>query len=316
MALPSYYPILNSYRSGYIDNRYYAIVSLYDKNGLILKKGETNNSLFFLRSLFKPIQASILDDNIIKHFNFLNEELAIMQGSHSGEPVHIELVQSILNKIGLSEKDLKCPIIPPLNTKVWKNFTKYSKLHNNCSAKHSMMLAYCVYKGLDINNYLDFSHPMQIKIKEKLLNYAKTNNCKESSDGCLAPIYALSLDDISKAFLNYYEDKNNETLINAYKSNPYIIGGVDDYAKRSDTEIMEKSDNLISKVGAGGFIYIYNTDKKQILIIKMAQNNNFERRILSSEILYKLKWINEKFADTNLYLEDNSKIGEYIVDWD
>ena len=74
--------------------------------------GEHNNYPFFLRSLLKPIQASIMADySTQNYFQFSDEELAIMQASHSGEKIHTALIESILNKAGLNESYLQCPEI-------------------------------------------------------------------------------------------------------------------------------------------------------------------------------------------------------------
>ena len=304
----NYFSILDSTRTNSIDCRYYGLAFLYNQNGKI--KGMHSDAKFYLRSMMKPIQASILDEQIIKHFNFSDEELAIMQASHAGENIHTELIKSILDKIGLRENSLLCPIIPPLNTKRVK---EYSKIHNNCSGKHSMMLAYCVYNNLDTKTYTDFNHPVQLKIKENLLKYAETNDCIATKDGCTVPIYGLKIDNIAKAFLNYYKDSSNNNLINAYRKNPYIVGGKDNIGTRTDTKIMELNKNLISKVGAGGFIYVYNFQKDEILIVKMAQDNNLYREIVTLEILYSLNWLNERYYDKNIYTEDNTPIGEYIL---
>lgn len=304
----NYFPILDEIRTNSVDCRYFGLAFLYDEKGKV--KGKDSDAKFFLRSTMKPLQASILTDEIINKFDFTDSELAVMQGSHSGENVHTELIYSILKKIGLNESDLLCPVIPPLNT---KSTTFYSKVHNNCSGKHSMMLSYCIYNNLDIKNYVDLNHPVQLKIKEKLLNYAKTNDYIVTKDGCTVPVYGLKISDMACAFLNYYKDTNNERLINAYKNNPYIIGGSDDCGKRTDTKIMELNSDLISKVGAGGFIYVYNQKNKQILIVKMAQNNNKYREIAVLEILYNLKWLNGRHYDKNIYTEANEAIGEYVL---
>lgn len=324
MKNPCYLPLLDVYRSGCIDNRFYALAYLYDKNGLVCDFGSkayeslfgstlTDFSVkFYLRSLFKPIQASVLGDEIIDKFGFSESELAVMQGSHTGEPLHTELVQSILNKIGLNEEALLCPLIEPLNTKIYGRDAKFSRLHNNCSGKHSMMLVYSRAYNLDISNYTDYNHPVQIKIREKLLNYAQTDDYISTSDGCTVPVYGLKMPDIARAFLNYYSDSKNSRLIKSYKNNPYVIGGADNSGKRTDTKISELSLNLVSKVGAGGFIYVYNFKTKQILIVKMAQNNNEVREILTLELLYRLKWLDERFYDSKIYTEAGDAIGEYV----
>ena len=304
----NYFPILDSIRSDSVDSRYFGLAFLYDEKGKIF--GKTSNAKFYLRSMMKQIQASIISEEIIKCFKFTNQELAVMQASHSGENIHTELVRSILSKIGLNKSSLLCPVIPPLNTKGIEN---YSKIHNNCSGKHSMMLAYCVYNGLDIKNYNDFNHPVQLKIKEKLLNYAETDDYLSTKDGCTVPVYGIKIENIAKMFFSYYKDLKNSHLIEAYSKNPYIIGGSDNFGKRTDTKIMELNKNLFSKVGAGGFIYVYNNEEKQILMVKMAQDNNPQREIVVLEILYQLGWLQERHYDKKIYTEDNYPIGEYVL---
>ena len=76
---------------------------------------------------------------------------------------------------------------------------------------------------------------------------------------------------------------------------------------------MELNSRLISKVGAGGFIYVYNKEKNEILIIKMAQNNNQAREYIALEILYKLNWLDKRCYDKNIYTEADEAIGEYIL---
>lgn len=314
MNNPDYFPMLNMYRSDYIDSRYFAIAGLYGMEGLIKQTGEDNGTKFFLRSMMKPIQASILaDDAIYDYFNFTNEEIAVIQGSHAGSPVHVELVSSILKKIGLTKDFLLCPAIPPLDLTSYKNGVTFNALHNNCSGKHAMMLAYCIYKGYELTKYTDFSHPVQLKIKEKLIEYAKTNDIISTTDGCGVPAYGLAMPDIARAILNYYTDKKNLKLIGAYKKYPEITGGIDKFGVRTDTKIMKLNPYLLSKTGAGGFIYIFNLKTKEILIIKMAQDNNREREFLALEILFKLKWLNARHYDNIIYTENHLPIGKYVM---
>ncbi len=308
----NYFPLLDEIRSNSTDARYFGFAFLYNKNGKI--KGVNSNAKFYLRSTLKPIQASVLDDEIIDYYKLTEEELAVGQGSHSGEKIHTDLVRSILEKIKVKEEELLCPIIPPLNT---KGITKFSKIHNNCSGKHALMCAYSKFHKLDLKTYNNINHPLQLKIQEKLLSYAKTQDFILTKDGCTVPVWGLKIKDMAECFLNYYKDKNNKKLINAYKKYPYIIGGCDDFGKRSDTKIMELNPKLISKVGAGGFIYVYHEEKEEILIVKMSQNNNKAREIITLEILYNLNWLDKRYYDKNIYTEANEKIGEYkLCHWE
>ena len=51
------------------------------------------------------------------------------------------------------------------------------------------------------------------------------------------------------------------------------------------------SNKLFSKVGAGGLVLVYNFEKDEILLIKLAQDNNDVRKLILLDILNKLNWL-------------------------
>ena len=97
IKFPNYFPAVDLMRGEFIDQRFFAIASLFKMQNIKcgaqsdnlqenILFGEHNNYPFFLRSLLKPIQASIMADySTQNYFQFSDEELAIMQASHSGE---------------------------------------------------------------------------------------------------------------------------------------------------------------------------------------------------------------------------------------
>src|SRR4030095_7014705 len=61
----------------------------------------------FFRSSAKPFQAfPFLTSGAAMRFGFLESEIALACGSHSGENYHVETVRKMLERIGLSESDL------------------------------------------------------------------------------------------------------------------------------------------------------------------------------------------------------------------
>ena len=78
----------------------------------------------------------------------------------------------------------------------------YSPLENNCSGKHSGMLAYCVLCGLPKASYLAYDHPLQQAIRGAVAHFTSTPEDKLVSgiDGCSAPNYAVPLDRLALAF--------------------------------------------------------------------------------------------------------------------
>lgn len=322
MLLPEYFPVLDLKRGDFVDQRFFGIAVLYDFSGTapieIKKIGEDEGYPFFLRSLLKPIQASIIADyNTAEFYDFSAEELAIMQASHAGEDIHTELVLSILEKIGLDEKYLKCPAIPPLNPDILKPDEKPKSAHNNCSAKHAMMLAVSKQLGFSLNDYNDANHFLQKIILNKICELSGYDEDipPQSSDGCTVPVWALPLKNIANAFFKLYLDEKYTFLKKAYKKNPYIIGGRDASGYRQDTHIMMLNPELISKTGAGGFLSIYNDDKKEFLLIKMAQDNNKARFLFALGVLEKLGWIQDNPLDYNFYDEAGRAVGKYQLNF-
>ncbi len=90
----------------------------------------------------------------------------MIAGSHSGEPRHLEAVQSILHKIGLSEDALQCGSHVPFNPDAADALRAANQeptpLYNNCSGKHAGMLAQAIDRGWSTADYLDPNHPVQI----------------------------------------------------------------------------------------------------------------------------------------------------------
>ena len=65
--------------------------------------------------------------------------------------------------------------------------------HNNCSGKHTAMLAYAKMRGLPLENYLELNHPIQQDI---LATFAEmclipVSEVELGTDGCSAPNFAV-----------------------------------------------------------------------------------------------------------------------------
>src|ERR1700684_4497446 len=85
-----------------------------DVDGEIVVRVGTVESPVFLRSSSKPfIAAAAVRAGVLERFGFGERELAVMCASHNGEPGHVELVASMLERIGASVDDLGCGAHPP-----------------------------------------------------------------------------------------------------------------------------------------------------------------------------------------------------------
>ena len=308
---PLYFPLVYSTREQVIDEVYFGCAFLFDEFSLLKKFGDDAQKSFFMRSLSKPVQAStIADFNLISQLNLTDEEIAICCASHTGTKTHTALVRSILNKAGLDESYLKCPCAIPLDTCDFDGIKK--PIYHNCSAKHALMLAISKINNWDTSSYLEISHPVQKLIQKRHLELSGAKETQISLDGCGAPVFSFKINEIAKMFFNLFNDQKFSFIKNAMVKNPYIAGG----SGRLDSEIMVcGKGNLAAKVGAGGFVLIYNIKENKILIIKMSQNNNLPRRIAALNALCELKWIDENPAPAHFYNDWGEKIGNYACNF-
>ncbi len=222
----------------------------------------------FFRSSAKPFQAfPFLTSGAADRFGFLESEIALACGSHSGEKHHVETSAKMLERIGLSETDLRCGAHLPFDEKhaeeLLQRGEKPTQLHNNCSGKHAAMLAAAKHLGADLAAYERAEHPVQREILKVVSRFTcvPEQEIKLGVDGCAAPNFALPVAAMARSFARLVfppQDFDAETreacrrVVSAMISYPEMIGG----RKRLDTLLMlEANRGLVSKIGAEG-VYV------------------------------------------------------------
>ena len=222
-------------------------------------------TIAFIRSSAKPLQVlPFLLSGGAAHFSFSENEIALACASHSGEKVHTELAAQMLEKIGLSEKDLRCGVQIPFNEKRAEEMIRSgeapTQLHNNCSGNHAAMLAFAKYTNADLATYDLIKNPIQQAILEMVSTFTETPKLKipVAIDGCAAPNYALSVKAMAKSFLKLvfppesFDDKLKDAcrqIVSAMLDFPELVGG----SERLDTMLMRNApEKFISKIGAEG----------------------------------------------------------------
>lgn len=297
---------------------------LADKTGKILfQLGNFQNNLLFLRSCAKPAQAiPVIRSKTLEKFNFSLAELAVICASHTASQDHLLLIKSILEKINLTEKDLKCCSHYPFDneTKQYliKNNIEPQNIHNNCSGKHAGMLAVCRNKNWETKNYLEFDHPLQQEYLKIIKEIFDTNTVELGIDGCGAPVHAIPFDKIGAGFLNLFLNPEFISIKKAFIENPLIIGG----KGKVDSSIIKASNGrLIAKNGAEGLIVIINTIEEKSLTIKISDGNLAARDIVALNTLEQLDWLSKEELNSpeikelyNLEIKNlhNNVVGEII----
>ena len=148
-------------------HRGHLVVMDGDKN-VVASLGDPSTVTFF-RSACKALQAMpFIASGTADRFDFSEDEIALACASHSGEPMHVNVAASMLEKAGFSEADLRCGTHLPFNEKEAERLLRAgeepTQLHNNCSGKHVAMLAFAKHIDVDVRTYESIDNPIQKEI--------------------------------------------------------------------------------------------------------------------------------------------------------
>ncbi len=262
-------PLIEVARGHEVESRHRGFIAAIDPAGSVIAQlGDIETRTHF-RSAAKPFQAlPIVTTGAADHFQFTAQELAVINGSHSGEPQHLATVQTILDKIGLPETALQCGAHMPFDDVTAKQLRATGQaprvLHNNCSGKHAGMLALAKFLNHPIENYLDPEHPIQRLIRATLARFADVpyNEIGVAVDGCSAPVFITTIAAMARSYAQLAGAEHTDIaadtklaqaaqrVVNAFIEHPALIGGT---RNRLDTDLMQVArGQLISKVGAEG----------------------------------------------------------------
>src|SRR3989442_2489230 len=195
-----YAPLVEVSRGGIVESVHFGAIAVVDSRGRSIASAGDPGTPVVLRSTAKPAQVlPLLDSGAADRFRFTEAEIAVMAGSHGGEPFHVLAVRAILKKIDLDETALQCGAQPPYHRPsgraLRRQGQKPSALHKNCSGKHAGMLALGGHLDAPVPAYLEPAHPVQAAIRARLETLAGLDpqSVRIATDGCSAPTFAVPL---------------------------------------------------------------------------------------------------------------------------
>jgi L-asparaginase II len=97
-------------RSGLVEEIHTGAVFVFDPRGNPVAAFGDVERPFFIRSSAKPFQAFA---SLSSGLELPDVHLALACSSHSGDPVHVAVVEDILARHGLNEDHLRCPSARP-----------------------------------------------------------------------------------------------------------------------------------------------------------------------------------------------------------
>ncbi|MGW2471504.1 asparaginase [Streptomyces sp. NPDC001665] len=237
-------------RSGFTEGHHRgSLVVLAADGGVELSLGDPAAPVF-PRSSNKPMQAAAV---LRAGLDLSGERLALAAASHSGEGFHLDLVRKMLTEHGLSPEDLQTPPDLPLDAVEAEAYLAAGQVRErltmNCSGKHAAMLAACAHNGWDMTGYLDPAHPLQQLVHQVVEEAAGEEVAAVGTDGCGAPLMAVSLVGLARAFRGFVlaEPGTAERRVaDAMRAHPEYVAGT----RRPDTWLMREVPGTLSKMGA------------------------------------------------------------------
>ena len=215
----------------------------------------------FWRSCAKPFQVMpLLESGGFDKYGWGDEQLALACASHGGEPEHVAIVEAMLQTLGLEEGDLACGPHEPLSSRgakiVRECGARIRRTHNNCSGKHTAMLALALHKGWSIEGYERGDHCVQQAMLNQVALWTglRPSQIEIAVDGCGAAVFGLSLERMARAYARFgvasvRGDEIPARVARAMAAHPFLVGGTE----RLDSIIIEETNGrVITKVGAEG----------------------------------------------------------------
>ncbi|WP_433298578.1 asparaginase [Actinoplanes sp. CA-030573] len=239
-------------RSGFVESVHHGSVAVIGGTS----RGDVTSPVF-PRSSNKPLQTvGMLRAGLVPRDE---SDLALISGSHFGEPLHVRRVREILAAAGLEPGALRCPASLPLSEQSrddWlRNQGGPERILMNCSGKHAGMLATCVANGWPLDSYLDPKHPLQVALAEAVSDLAGEPIAAVGVDGCGAPVLALSLTALARAFRRLVEaapGTYERRVADAMRAHPELVAGTG----ADDTVLMGAVPGLLAKGGAEGVVAV------------------------------------------------------------
>ncbi|MEU7174307.1 asparaginase [Micromonospora tulbaghiae] len=248
-------PLAQVVRSGFVEGVHRGSVVVLDAAGEPVAGAGDVTSPIFPRSSNKPMQAI----GMLRAGLPLSDpaDVALVAASHAGEEFHVERVTALLRDAGLTEDALHCPPDLPFGEAAREAVLRAgggpARVLMNCSGKHAGMVRTCLAAGWPLDGYWRPEHPLQQCLTTTIEEITGERAAAVGVDGCGAPVLAVSLTGLARAFLRMVSAEPGtveRTVADAMRAYPELVGGT----QAEDTRLMRGVPGLLAKIGAEGVI--------------------------------------------------------------
>jgi L-asparaginase II len=236
-------------RNGLVESVHTGDVAVCDADGRLRASAGDPDRPLFGRSCEKPLQAVVSYAAIGEDLS--DHEVAVMCGSHSGEPVHVAAVRRLLRRGPVPVSKLRNPR---------DRMTKGARppIFDNCSGKHAACLVASTRHGWDLDGYLSPSHPLQRRVLRAVIAATDVDRPGIGVDGCGLPVHGVPLRAMATMYARLAEPGRwgrlapaADRIAHAMLAAPHLVGGT----HRLDTDVMTAGAGaVLAKEGAEGLL--------------------------------------------------------------
>lgn len=243
-------------------------------------------AVIFARSSLKPLQAVAM---LRSGLDLADDLVALACASHNGEPRHLDGVIRILGPAGLQVAELQntpdLPIGEAAQIAWLRAGRERESLAQNCSGKHAAMLATCVTAGWPTVDYLEPTHPLQLRIRETIRELTGDEPSVQTVDGCGAPLFSCTLAGLARAFgrIASSTDPSPAWVARAMNRHPEMVGG----DGRDVTRLMAALPGVVAKDGAEG-VYAVGLSDGRGAALKVLDGSQRPRPVVMAALLARL----------------------------
>ena len=321
--------LAEAFRGKIAESRHYGHVAVCDSSGQLLAWAGEPDTVTYIRSAAKPIQAlNVFASGAHEKYGFTDEELAIMCSSHFGEEMHQRVILGIMDKLGLTLDSLLCgcplSINPELREKQLRENVELRQYNSDCSGKHCGFLAACLACGYPTEGYNRPEHPLQrdvLKIVSDVSGVPE-DEIAVGVDGFTVPVHALPLRNMAMAYARIANPEKlpeqyrfgAERVFRAMNAAPEMVAGTGGFC----TALLRAAEgSLIGKVGAEA-VYCVGVKGRDLGIAIKVDDGNGARPLRPTviRVLKTLGVLNDgqvaalgSFAEPPVYNDVGAKVG-------
>lgn len=300
--------LAEQYRGGQLENIHFGHICGVDEKGRIIYRAGDPEWVAFMRSAAKPFQAiPAFIHGIPETYGFTDKEKTVMTASHRAEAYHVEALESMLSKIGVSEEQLICshtyPLSPAARDELIIGDKPKRRIYHNCSGKHLGVLAWSKEKGYTLEGYAEPEHPAQAEVMDivSYLSDCPADNIQIGIDGCGFPVYALPLQNIARMYLKLAcpdlierpEVRSAASEVSRLMNDHYEMVSAPWFI----CSTLLRDPNIVAKGGAKG-IYCFGLRKERIAFaLKVLDGSEEAWPIIIASILEQIGYDNQATID-------------------